>query len=497
MLGFNNLSNLLILIPILLVANLIFIKFIKNRIVNEFMIGILSILLLIVIYKIDLIFYQSGEKFFYYRISEINSGLNISFRLEKFSLTFINLIGVLQFFALIYTIQYLRYDHYDPKNPFKYKKFYTFYISSVYATFGVALSANLLTIFIFYEAITILTYPLIVYNNNAQSRQIGRYYLTIFMVTSVMLLIPAMSLTYYLAHSLDFKTYGIINQENTSQNMANFILLLFVFGIAKTAIIPLHRWLPHAMVAPTPVSALLHAVVVVKSGLFTLMMVIYGIFDFRFLKESSFKIFHENWLTYLALTTIVVSSIIAFYQDNLKKRLAYSTISQLSYVIIAISLYTQGGLVAAMLQMIAHAVAKITLFFVAGIIYVKHHRTKISDMSGIAQYNPIITTCFLIALFSIVGLPPTIGFFSKYTIISNNFSAHNLISIITIIFTTIISVSYIFPVIYTMLFSRKIYNNYDDDKKNPYMMMFATIATTIMTVLLFFYAKHIMLFLNS
>src|SRR5690606_27990826 len=223
------------------------------------------------------------------------------------------------------------------------------------------------------------------------------------------------------------------------------LLALYAFGVGKAALMPFHRWLPAAMVAPTPVSALLHAVAVVKAGVFTVVKVIVYVFGIETLAASGYS----GWLVYIAGFTVIAASIVALNQDNLKRLLAYSTVSQLSYVIIAAALFTPLAVVGAAVHIAVHAVSKITLFFAAGSIYTAAHLTEISQMRGIGRRMPWTMTAFAVGAVSMIGLPPTAGFLGKWFILQGAMTIEQWFVVAVIVASTVLNAMYFLPIIVT------------------------------------------------
>ncbi|MCP3692916.1 MAG: monovalent cation/H+ antiporter subunit D family protein, partial [Planctomycetaceae bacterium] len=295
-------------------------------------------------------------------------------------------------------------------------RFYVCFALAIFAAMGAAMAENMFTLFIFYEVLTLSTYPLVTHHGTEKARRGGRTYLSILLFTSVSMLLLAMAWTWNLAGTLDFTAGGILSAENLRPGKElttlglGALLALYVFGTGKAAVMPFHRWLPAAMVAPTPVSALLHAVAVVKVGVFTVMKVVVYIFGTDLLTSTGVS----TWLMYVAGMTILLGSLVALTKDNLKARLAYSTISQLSYIVLGAMLANSYGVVGGSMHIAMHACGKITLFFCAGAIYVAAHKTEISDMRGIGRVMPVTLFAFLLGSISVIGLPPFGGSWSKW-----------------------------------------------------------------------------------
>ena len=291
-------------------------------------------------------------------------------------------------------------------------RFFAAFACSIGATLGIALAANMLTLFFFYELLTIATYPLVTHTGDRRARRAGRLYLGLLMGTSIAFLLPAIIWTWYLAGTLDFTAGGVLAGQ-ASSGALGALLLLYVLGTGKAALMPFHRWLPGAMVAPTPVSALLHAVAVVKAGVFTVLKVAVYLFGIDLLQELAVS----QWLALLAATSILLGSLIALTRDNLKARLAYSTVSQLGYIVLGAMLGVASGVVGGTMHIATHAFAKITLFFCAGAILVATHKAQVSELDGLGRRMPWTFGAFLIGALSIVGLPPFGGTWSKWFLV--------------------------------------------------------------------------------
>jgi multicomponent Na+:H+ antiporter subunit D len=264
---------------------------------------------------------------------------------------------------------------------------------------------------------------------------------------STLLLLPAIAWTAFAAGTLDFVPGGILGGKLGNVALS-LLLALFAFGTAKAAIFPIHYWLPAAMVAPTPVSALLHAVAVVKAGVFTVLKIVVYVFGIDTLAAAG----AAQWLVYLAGFTVVGASLVALRQDDLKRRLAYSTVSQLSYVVMGAAMATMTGVLGAGLQIAMHAAGKITLFFCAGAIAVASHKYKVSELAGIGRVMPVTMTAFLIGSLSIIGLPPFGGMWSKWWLIVAAAEQGSLFVIIVLIVSTLLNVAYLLSIVATAFF---------------------------------------------
>lgn len=411
------------------------------------------------------------------RIAEIVPGVEIAFRVEPLGMLFAALASGLWIVNSVYSIGYMRGNKES-----KQTRFYVFFALSLAATIGIAFAANLFTLFLFYEALTLCTYPLVSHKGDEKTVRSARVYLGILLLTSIGLLLPAIIWTYFVAGTGDFTPGGIL-QGQLEGPALGLLLGLFVFGIGKAAVMPVHRWLPAAMVAPTPVSALLHAVAVVKAGVFTVIKVIVYIFgvDYLFAEPSS------GWLLYAAAFTVVAASLVALRQQNLKRLLAYSTVAQLSYVVMASAILKPLAEIGASLHMVAHAFGKITLFFAAGAIYTAAKKTEIGQLAGIGRRMPWTMAAFTIGALSMIGVPPTGGFVSKWYILAGAFQSDNYLAIATIIASTVLNAAYFLPIIFAAWFGREAANNKLEHGEAPLTMVIALTVTAALTIGLFIF----------
>ena len=410
-------------------------------------------------------------------LASFGAGLDIAFRVEPLGMLFAALASALWIVNSVYSIGYMRGN-----NEQNQTRFYVFFAVSLAATMGIAFSANLLTLFLCYEILTLSTYPLVSHKGDAETVRSARVYLGILLTTSIGLLLPAIVWTYSIAGTGDFVAGGII-AGNIDPASVGLLLGLFVFGIGKAAVMPVHRWLPAAMVAPTPVSALLHAVAVVKAGVFTITKVIVYIFGVEYLFASP----TSGWLLYAAAFTVIAGSLVALRQTNIKRLLAYSTIAQLSYVVMAAAILKPLAEIGAAIHMVAHALGKITLFFAAGAIYVASKKTEVFQLRGIGRRMPWTMTAFTIGALSMIGVPPTGGFVSKWYILAGAFQADNYVAIATIVLSTALNAAYFLPIIYLAWFSEEDPEKAVDHGEAPFAAVLALTVTAILTIAFFLF----------
>lgn len=423
-------------------------------------------------------------------IAEPLPGLTISFFVEPLGIMFAMVASFLWLVTNIYSIGYMRGNKEKRQNQFS-----AFFSLAIFATVGIALSGNLFTLFIFYELLTLSTYPLVTHHADEESKKSGRVYLGILLSTSICLLLPAIIITWGQTGSVDFEVGGIMAGK-VSPALTGVLLFMYMFGIGKAALMPMHKWLPAAMVAPTPVSALLHAVAVVKAGVFTVLKVIVYIFGVENLSAMIAQNWWAGgWLLYISGATILLASFVALRQDNLKLRLAYSTISQLSYVIMATAVLAPLSIVAAGFHIVAHAFGKITLFFAAGSIYTASGKKYVSELNGIGRAMPWTMAAFSLGALSMIGLPPLAGFLSKYYMLLGAFDNKAYFAIGVIIISTLLNAAYLLPIIHAAFF-KPLPAKGKKHGEAPLPIIIAITITAAGSVLLFFYSE-IFLWLSS
>ena len=415
-------------------------------------------------------------------LAELVPGIEIAFRVEPLGMLFAALASGLWIINSLYSIGYMRGN--KERNQ---TRFYTCFAIALGATMGIAFAANLVTLFVFYEILTLSTYPLVAHKGDEKTVRSARVYLGVLLTTSIGLLLPAIIWTYVVAGTGDFTPGGILAGKIDGP-LVGLLLGLFVFGIGKAAVMPVHRWLPAAMVAPTPVSALLHAVAVVKAGVFTVTKVIVYVFGVDFL----FSVPSSSWLLYAAAFTVIAASLVALRQSNLKRLLAYSTVAQLSYVVMAAAILKPLAEIGAAVHMVAHAFGKITLFFAAGAIYVAAKKTEVFQLRGIGRRMPWTMTAFTIGALSMIGVPPTGGFVSKWYILAGAFQDDNDVAIATIIASTALNAAYFLPIVYLAWFTKEKEPPAIDHGEAPRPAVIALTITAALTILFFFFNETVL-----
>ena len=410
---------------------------------------------------------------------EMFPGIAIAFRVEPLGMLFALVASGLWIVNSVYSIGYMRGND-EPHQT----RFYVCFALALVATMGVALASNLLTLFLFYELLTLVTWPLVTHHGDEKARSGGRVYLGVLLGTSMGLLLPAIIATWALAGTLEFTPGGILRDAGLSGAALGGLLAVYLFGIGKAALMPVHRWLPAAMVAPTPVSALLHAVAVVKAGVFTVVKVVVYVFGVDTLSGVG----AADWLPAVAGFTILAASIVALRADNLKRRLAYSTVSQLSYVVLATSLLAPLSVAAAALHIATHAVGKITLFFAAGAIYTASHKSEVSQLDGIGRRMPWTMGAFAIGALSLIGIPPAAGFLSKWLMFQGAAIEGHWMVFAVLGLSTILNAAYFLPIVHAA-FLREPRPGDPAHGEAPWTMVAAMTVTAAATLVLPFVAS--------
>lgn len=371
-------------------------------------------------------------------------GLSLSLQVEPLGLIYALVASSLWIVNSIYSIGYMRGNN-EPRQT----NFYVCFAIAIASAIAIAFSKNLVTLFLAYEVLTISTYPLVTHKASEEARRSGRKYLLLLIGTSMVLLLPAIIITAVVAGTGDFTPGGILAGKATPV-MLGGLLALYIFGIGKAAVMPVHFWLPAAMVAPTPVSALLHAVAVVKAGVFTVLKVVVYVFGIDTLSQAGVT----DRLIWIPAATILIASLIAMTKDNLKARLAYSTVSQLSYIVTGALLATSLGVIGSGMHIAMHAVGKITLFFCAGAIYTALHKTEVSELTGLGRVMPFTFAAFAIGTLSIIGLPPLGGTWSKWYLVLGAIEADKLAIVAILMISSLLNIAYLLEIPMRAFFGR-------------------------------------------
>lgn len=444
---------------------------------------------LFVVVLLILLEFQAGNAL-ELNLVEFQPGIEISFEVEPLGLVFALVASTLWIATHVYGVGYMRGN--DEKHQ---ARFFACFAIALFATMGIAFAGNLLTLFLFYEILTISTYPLVAHKETPEAKAGARTYLGILMGTSILFLLTAIIWTWVMTGTMDFVRGGIVAGKADDTFIA-ILLALYAFGIGKAALMPFHRWLPAAMVAPTPVSALLHAVAVVKAGVFSMLKVGVYIFGIETLSVTG----ASQWLMWLAAFSILAASLVAMMQDNLKRRLAYSTVSQLSYITLGVALASSMGAIGGGLHIVTHAFGKITLFMCAGAIYVATHKTEISQMRGLGRTMPFTFIAFGVGALSIIGLPPLGGSWSKWLLMVGAADAGEQIMIGVLMVSSILNVAYLLPI-----FARAFYGSNVEPvgsvwrerlAEAPLFCVLPPCLTALGCLILFFYSGSIEAFLT-
>ncbi|MFD1597637.1 proton-conducting transporter membrane subunit [Halobellus rarus] len=377
------------------------------------------------------------------RLGTFVPGIDLTLSADPLGMIFALLASTLWLVTSFYSIGYMRgLDEHSQT------RYFAAFAGSVGAALGVAFASNLVALYVFYELLTVATYPLVAHDESDEARAAGRKYLTYTFGGGVAVLAGTV-LIFWTTGTVAFTPGGIADLAAADPLVARaaFALLAGGFGV-KAALVPVHSWLPDAMVAPTPVSGLLHAVAVVKSGVFGIARVVLDVFG----PETVAQLGVGLPLAAIAAVTIVVSSIIALRQDNLKRRLAYSTISQLSYIVLGLGLLSPAALIGGLLHIPAHAFMKLTLFFCAGAIHVETHTDEISDMAGIGKRMPLTMAAFGVASLGMAGLPLLAGFVSKWYLLIGSIDGGNAIFALVLLTSGLLNIGYFWPVVYQAFF---------------------------------------------
>ena len=423
-----------------------------------------------------------------YTLVTFYQGIDIKFRVDAFGLLFGTVSSFLWIITTFYSIGYMRSSKEHAQT-----RYFTCFAISLSSTVAVAFSANLITLFVFYEILSLATVPLVGHKETPEALEGARKYFLYLLSLSKTLLLAGIIIVYMVAGTTDFQSHGLLRSQPGSTLL--FVgFFLFLFGFAKGAVMPVHNWLPSAMVAPTPVSALLHAVAVVKVGVFSILRVVFHIYGVDLMSRMNLGI----TAAYVVSFTIVIASIIALSKDNLKARLAYSTVSQLSYVILGAVLLTPSSMVGGIMHIANHAFSKITLFFCAGSLYWSAHKTEVSQLSAIGKKMPWTMAAFFIASLSMIGVPPAAGFTSKWYLALGSIEAHQLPILVALLVSTVLNAAYFLPITYKAFFekdeataisSHDSHDHHEEIKEIPFVVV-PLVVTSIISLVIGIYPDY-------
>lgn len=407
---------------------------------------------------------------------QLMPGFSIAFTVEPLGMVFALVATGLWIVTALYAIGYMR----GAKERHQ-TRFYVFFAVALFSALGIAFAQNMFTLFVFYEVLSLSTYPLVAHKGNDAARKGARVYLGLLLGTSIGFMLLAILATWVLTGTLDFTDGGIMAGK-VDPALGSILLLLYMFGIGKAALMPFHRWLPEAMVAPTPVSALLHAVAVVKAGVFTVLKVSVYLFGLDYLGTLA----SADFVMWVAAFTLITASLIALQQDNLKARLAWSTVSQLSYIVLGAMLATQVAALGGGMHIVMHALGKITLFFCAGAIYVASKKTEISQLDGLGRRMPITMTAFLLGALCVIGAPPMGGFWSKWHLLLGTIEAGHAVLIGVFLLSTLLNMAYLIPPV-LRAFLRPPNDGYQGGIKEAPMLCVVPLAFTALAAFTLFF----------
>ena len=427
-----------------------------------------------------------------YQLFDMLPGLSLTFRADAFSMIFAIVASFLWILAAFYSMGYMRglQEHAQTR-------FNTCFALSLFGAIGVAFADNLFTLYLFYEIVSICTYPLVAHHQDEEGYSGARKYIVYLTTTAKGLLLPAMILIYVLTGSLDFadNIHTGIFPAGVNGVVVTILYICCLIGFAKNGLMPFHNWLPGAMVAPTPVSALLHAVAVVKVGVFSTTRVMLYVFGTDQMSALNLGVPTAYFVSF----TIITASIIALTKDNLKARLAYSTVSQLAYIILGVALLTPNGIEGGLVHIANHAFAKITLFFCAGAIYVATRKKTISEMAGLGRTMPFTFAAFGIASLSMIGAPPVGGFVTKWKLLvgAMEMPAHSIGILLVLLASTLLNAAYFAPVTYRAFFGKRPEGEtYEGIKEAPLSMVIPLMIAAIISVIIGIYPDFMMTFVN-
>lgn len=427
-----------------------------------------------------------------YDLFTVMDGLTLSFKVDGMSCIFAGLVSILWPLASLYGFEYMTHEE-------RPNTFFAFYTMTYAVTLAVAMAANLFTLYVFYECLTLITLPLVVHKQDAKSIRAGRKYLY-YSISGAAMAFIALVFTLHYGATTDFTLGGILDMTKVAghEHVLHLVFLLAFVGFGtKAAVFPMYAWLPAASVAPTPVTALLHAVAVVNAGAYAVLRVIYYAFGAEFLYGTT----AQTIALAIACFTIVFGSAMAVKEQHFKRRLAYSTISNLSYMLMGAALMTPAGMTGSLSHLIFHGVMKITLFYCAGAILVRTEQEYVQDLRGFSKVMPFTCCVLMISSVAMVGIPPLAGFVSKWNLLTaaaDTGMVMGTVSVAALIISAILTAIYLFTVALPMYFrplNEGVTLNGDHDPS--WMMKLPLFILTLLVVGLGLFSQPLVIFLRQ
>ncbi|MCH5275001.1 MAG: proton-conducting membrane transporter [Lachnospiraceae bacterium] len=476
-----------ILLPILGSIPIFFFKWKKRNLMRIYLEVIVCMTSLLVGY---LLLNGTGDPF---TVVYFTGNLAIQLKIDGLSMVFAGLVSALWPFATLYSFEYMR-------NEPRERSFFLFYTMTYGVTLGIALAGNLLTMYFFYELLTLVTVPLVMQTLTREAILASRKYMYYSLGGAAFAFIGLIFVIIY-GSSMDFVYGGVLELEKIGSR-TNMLLLIYVFSFCgfgvKATLWPFNSWLPQAGVAPTPVTALLHAVAVVKSGAFAIIRLTYYSYGTEFLQGT----WAQDVVMVLTIITIVYGCSRAVKETHLKRRLAYSTVSNLSYILFGVSLMTPAGLMGGLTHMLFHAFMKICSFFCVGTVIHKTGKNYVYEMDGLGKKMPLVFACFTGSALALMGVPGMAGFISKWYLASAAISGENLLAYIgvgALLFSALLTAIYMLTIVVRAYFPGKDFDyGTIENAKDPGPLMWVPLVFFVIVIIVFgLYSSTITGFLSE
>lgn len=416
-------------------------------------------------------------------VQKIDLGYNFVFLVDKYSSFFAIIVNFAWIITTIYSFSFIKYQF--QKKAHKFYSYLSLVLTMVLAT---GFAGNLFTLFVFYVVSIPFIYPLLTLRETQESYKAGKIYLQSTLLPAFLIFLPAIIIIYQQLGSFDFGDHlapALIDKPILS----SILLIMLVIGMSKNCVMPFNNWLPKTMLAPAPISALIHSIAAVNTGSIALIKIAVYVYGLDFLHKLTSKFYLAGSLTYICGITALYAAYKAFKVDDLKVRLSYSTVSQLSYIITAILIATPTAILGAILHILTHSVAKITLFFIAGFYNCVYGTTSVTEIRKIAPHTKWLVACFGICGFSIAGFPLFAGYFSKDLMLLEELHSGNYAAALFLLIGSIMNIFYIVPIIKAGFWTKK---EVGFEKKPIPVGMKISIAICMLTLaLLSFYTYYV------